>query len=92
MVVAATWTFLSNHAHVLVCLAHDSNARLRDMAAKVGITERRVNGIIADLEQAGIVTVTKVGRRNTYAINRSARLRHPIESHKTVGDLLKGTT
>lgn len=85
-----SWTFLSNHAHVLVCLAADPNSRLRDIAAEVGITERRVNGILADLEGAGIVTVFKSGRRNSYKIDRRARLRHPLESHKTVGDLLKG--
>lgn len=84
------WTFLSNHAHVLVCLAADPDSRLRDIAAEVGITERRVNGILADLEGAGIVTVFKSGRRNSYKIDRRARLRHPLESHKTVGDLLKG--
>ncbi len=81
---------MSNHAHVLVCLAADPNSRLRDIAAKVGITERRVNGILADLEQAGIVTVFKTGRRNSYKVERRARLRHPLEAHKSVGDLLKG--
>lgn len=85
-----TWTFLSNHAHVLVCLAADPNTRVRDVAAEVGITERRVNGILADLEEAGIITVYKSGRRNSYEIDRKARLRHPLEAHKTVGDLLKG--
>ncbi|MFZ9083414.1 MAG: helix-turn-helix transcriptional regulator, partial [Ilumatobacteraceae bacterium] len=84
------WTFLSNHAHVLVCLAADPNSRLRDIAAEVGITERRVNGILADLEQAGIITVFKTGRRNSYKVERRARLRHPLEAHKSVGDLLKG--
>lgn len=87
---ARTWTFLSNHAHVLVCLAADPNTRVRDIAAEVGITERRVNGILADLEEAGIITVYKTGRRNSYEIDRKARLRHPLEAHKTVGDLLKG--
>ncbi len=85
-----TWTFLSNHAHVLVCLAADPDTRVRDIAAEVGITERRVNAIIGDLESAGIITVYKSGRRNSYEIDRKARLRHPLESHKTVGDLLKG--
>ena len=85
-----TWTFLSNHAHVLVCLAANPDSRLRDIASEVGITERRVNGILADLEGAGIVTVFKSGRRNSYKIDRRARLRHPLEAHKTVGDLLKG--
>lgn len=87
---ARNWTFLSNHAHVLVCLAADPNTRVRDIAAEVGITERRVNGILADLEEAGIITVYKSGRRNSYEIDRKARLRHPLEAHKTVGDLLKG--
>lgn len=87
---ARTWTFLSNHAHVLVCLAADPDTRVRDIAAEVGITERRVNGILADLEEAGIITVYKSGRRNSYEIDRRARLRHPLEAHKTVGDLLKG--
>lgn len=85
-----TWTFLSNHAHVLVCLAADPDTRVRDIAAEVGITERRVNAILGDLESAGIITVYKSGRRNSYEIDRKARLRHPLESHKTVGDLLKG--
>lgn len=87
---ARSWTFLSNHAHVLVCLAADPDTRVRDIAAEVGITERRVNGILADLENAGIITVYKSGRRNSYEIDRRARLRHPLEAHKTVGDLLKG--
>lgn len=87
---ARTWTFLSNHAHVLVCLAADPDTRVRDIAAEVGITERRVNGILSDLEDAGIITVYKTGRRNSYEIDRKARLRHPLEAHKTVGDLLKG--
>ena len=85
-----TWTFLSNHAHVLVCLAADPDSRVRDIALEVGITERRVNGILTDLQQARIITVYKSGRRNSYEINRRARLRHPLEAHKTVGDLLKG--
>ena len=83
------WTFLSNHAHVIVCLAHEPDSRIRDVAELVGITERTVTAIIADLDEAGIVTVEKVGRRNRYRINRRARLRHPLEEHKTVGDLLR---
>jgi len=90
-VVAASgdWNFLSNHAHVLVCLARDPEARLRDIAADVGITERRVSSIVTDLEAEGVVKIGRVGRRNTYTINRRARLRHPLESHQTVGDLLR---
>ncbi len=83
------WTFLSNHAHVLVCLAGDPSIRHRDIATEVGVTERTVVAIIADLEDAGVLTVHKSGRRNTYQINRKAKLRHPLESSKSVGDLLK---
>lgn len=83
------WTFLSNHAHVIVCLALEPDSRIRDMADRVGVTERTVTGIIADLEDAGILSIEKVGRRNRYRINRRARLRHPLEEHKTVGDLLR---
>lgn len=82
------WTLLSNHGHVLMCIAADPDIRLRDIAERVGITERAVSGIVNDLEQAGIVRRVKVGRRNTYEIVRSARLRHPIESDHYVGDLI----
>ena len=86
------WTFLSNHAHVLVCLDRDPEARLRDIATEVGVTERTANTIVGDLVEAGVLTVTKVGRRNQYRIDRSARLRHPLEATKTVGDLLRGVS
>ena len=89
MAVVDDWTFLSNHAHVLVCLARNSEARLRDIALDVGITERRVSSIVTDLEAEGVIRISRVGRRNTYSINRRARLRHPLESHQTVGDLLR---
>ncbi len=89
MASSSEWTFLSNHAHVLVCLARDPVARLRDIAADVGITERRVSSIVADLEAEGVVKINRVGRRNTYTVNRRARLRHPLESHQSVGDLLR---
>jgi len=89
MVDKPDWTFLSNHGHVAVCLARDPEGRLRDIADQVGITERRVAAIIAELEAAGIVSRKRVGRRNSYTVNRKAKLRHPVESHRTVGDLLK---
>jgi DNA-binding Lrp family transcriptional regulator len=82
------WTFLSNHAHVLVCLALDPDARLRDVAASVGITERAVQKIVTDLEQAGIIVRERAGRRNRYRLHLEVPLRHPLESHKTVGVLL----
>ncbi len=83
-----TWTFLSNHTHVLVCLTDDPNARQRDIAARIGITERAVSGIIADLETDGYLQRERVGRRNRYRVLRRGRLRHPLESHYTVGHLL----
>ena len=86
---AGGWTFLTNHAHVLVCLAADPEARLRDVAERVGITERAVQGIVADLEAAGVVTRVRAGRRNHYTIHGERPLRHPLESHRTVGALLK---
>jgi hypothetical protein len=82
------WTFFSNYGHVLVCLARNREARLRDVAAQVGITERAVQKIVRDMQDAGILTVTKQGRCNRYRINRRKSLRHPLESHCTVGKLL----
>jgi DNA-binding MarR family transcriptional regulator len=85
---ARHWTFLSNHAHVLVCLAQDPDARLRDVALSVGITERAVQKIVSDLEAAGVVTRERAGRRNSYRLRLDVPLRHALESHKTVGTLL----
>jgi DNA-binding Lrp family transcriptional regulator len=82
------WTFLSNHAHVLVCLALDPDARLRDVALSVGITERAVQKIVSDLEEAGAILRERAGRRNSYRLNLDVPLRHALESHKTVGTLL----
>jgi DNA-binding IscR family transcriptional regulator len=82
------WTFLSNHAHVLVCLAIDPDARLRDVAQGVGITERAVQKIVGDLEAAGVLERERSGRRNSYRLNFEAPLRHALESHQTVGVLL----
>ena len=82
------WTFFSNYGHVLVCLARDRQARLRDVAADVGITERAVQKIVRDMQEAGIITVSKQGRCNRYRINRRKSLRHGLESHCSVGKLL----
>lgn len=82
------WTFLSNHGHVLVCLAQNPDARLRDVAQAVGITERAVQKIVSDLEAAGVVIREREGRRNRYWLHTERPLRHPIESHRTVGALL----
>jgi predicted transcriptional regulator len=81
------WTFLSNHGHVLVCLARDPEVRLRDVAERVGITERAAQQIVRDLEQAGYVVKERVGRRNRYVVVRSGRLRHPLEHQVRIGEL-----
>jgi len=82
------WTFFSNYGHVLVCLARNREVRLRDVATEVGITERAVQKIVRDLQDAGYLTISKQGRCNRYRINRRKTLRHELESHCTVGKLL----
>lgn len=82
------WTFLTNHMHILVVLAREPDLRIRDMAVEVGITQRAVQRILAELTEAKILKVSKDGRRNRYTINRRTRLRHPLESRHTVGELL----
>ncbi|MEU5094525.1 transcriptional regulator [Streptomyces sp. NPDC020996] len=82
------WTFLTNHARVLITLARDPESRLRDVAGLIGITERAVQLIVADLEAAGYLTRTRVGRRNRYTIDPTVALRHPAEADHPVGDLL----
>ena len=83
------WTFFSNHAHVLLCLARDPSLRLRDVSSVVGITERAVQKIVADLEAGGVLQRKREGRRNRYTIRPDVPLRHPIEAHCRVGDLLR---
>ena len=85
---SADWNFFSNYAHVLVCLAENPDARLRDVAERVSITERTAFRLVTHLEEAGILMRVKDGRRNSYIIDTNERLRHPIESHCTVGELL----
>lgn len=82
------WTFLSNHAHVLLVIARDPEIRLRDVAVCVGITERAVQRIVADLEAGGYLTRERTGRRNHYRLHPDVPLRHPIERHKTVAELM----
>lgn len=82
------WTFLSNHAHVIVLLAMDSDTVLREIAQKIGITERAVQGIISDLEQSGFITRERVGRRNQYKLNLKKPLRHVIENKCTIGEII----
>ncbi len=83
------WTLLTNHAHVLFCLAEDTSARLRDIALRVGITERAVQRNVSDLHEADYIEIHKQGRRNSYKINERKHLRHPIESHATIRELLE---
>lgn len=83
------WTFLTNHAHVLFCIAEDPQVRLRDVALRVGITERAVQRIVADLDGAGYLGITKEGRRNRYRVRFDQPLRHPIERHRNVKDLIE---
>lgn len=82
------WTFFSNHGHVLFCLAADPSALMREVAERVGITERAVQRIVAELVDAGVLLREREGRGNRYEVAKRASLRHPIESHRTVGDLV----
>ena len=83
------WRFMTNHAHVLECIAADHSVRLRDIAATVGITERTAAQIVKDLEQAGYLTRTRVGRNNRYEVHDELPLRHPRHRHHTVGELIR---
>lgn len=82
------WTFLTNHAHVLIVLNGQPGLVLREVALRVGITERAVQRIVQDLEEEGFVRREKVGRQNRYEVITDKPLRHPIEAHRDIGDLL----
>ena len=84
----AGWTFLTNHAHVLILLATDPDLRIRDVAMRVGITERAAQRILHDLVEAGYVTRLRHGRRNTYRLVLDQPLRHPVEADHTVAELV----
>jgi DNA-binding Lrp family transcriptional regulator len=86
---AGTWAFLTNHAHVLLCIARDPRSRARDIARQIGITERATQRILADLIADGYVKRTKVGRRNHYTIDLGGHLRHPVFRDLSVGPLLE---
>ena len=86
------WTFLTNHSHVLLCIAEDPDVLLREVAARVGITERATQRIVAELESAGYLSHEKVGRRNRYKIHRELPLRHPLEDHLEIGAILRVLT
>lgn len=82
-----TWTFLTNHAHVLICIAEEPDIRGRDVASRVGITERAAQAIIAELVAAGYVRRRREGRRNHYSINPDGPMRHPLDKGHTVREL-----
>jgi DNA-binding MarR family transcriptional regulator len=79
---------LSNHGHVLICLAQNPEMRLRDIAIAVGITERAVIRIITELEDGGYVSKERIGRRNRYTVKADRPLRHPLEAHHSVKTIL----
>lgn len=85
----APWTFLTNHSHVLLLIAREPESRMRDLAGRVGITERAVQRIIDELAEGGYLSITKRGRRNVYAVCGEPHLRHPVEEARTVGDLIR---
>lgn len=85
---SSSWVFLTNHAHVLLSVALDPDARARDIADRVGITERAAQRILFDLAATGHISKTKVGRRNRYTVNRQGRLRHPVFQDLEIGPLL----
>ena len=85
---SSPWTFLTNHAHVLIVLHSEPNLVLREVALQVGITERAVQRIVQELEEEGFLTRERVGRRNHYQINTDRHLRHPVESHCTIDQVI----
>ncbi|HEY3577482.1 MAG TPA: winged helix-turn-helix domain-containing protein [Gaiellaceae bacterium] len=84
-----TWTFLTNHAQVLLCLAEEPDIRLRDVAGRVGITERATQRILAELVEAGYVKTERVGRRNRYTVDRRHAMRHSAQLGHDIGTLLE---
>lgn len=84
----AKWSFLTNHARVLICIAHDPGVRLRDIAAALGITERSAYAIVTDLVEAGYIVKDKDGRRNRYQIQEHLPLRESVGRERTIGEVL----
>lgn len=83
------WTLLTNHGRILLLIAREPNARIRDLAVGAGVTERTAQTIVTDLEHAGYITKERSGRRNTYVVNRQQPFRHQAESGHTVGELIE---
>jgi DNA-binding Lrp family transcriptional regulator len=84
-----SWTFFTNHTHVLVFLELYGSSTIKDLAISIGITERAVQNIIYDLEENKVISKTKVGRNNEYSIDKNIKLRHPLEKNCSIGDILK---
>ena len=85
----AEWTFLTNHAHALVCIARDPGLRLRDVAEQVGVTERAAQRIVSELVDAGYMERIREGRRNSYRVRPERPLRHPLEHGHHIGEILE---
>ncbi|MDC8974356.1 helix-turn-helix transcriptional regulator [Mycobacterium marinum] len=83
------WTFLTNHGHVLLCVSVSGHLTARELSMRIGITERSVQTILADLTDEGYLIKSKDGRRNVYTLNPKGRLRHPLEASHTVGELIE---
>jgi DNA-binding transcriptional ArsR family regulator len=84
-----SWTFLTNHAHVLLCFARDPEMRLRDVAVEVGVTERAAQRIVTELVEAGYLERSREGRRNRYRLHPEQPLRHPLDQEHVVGEILR---
>ena len=85
----STWTFLSNHGHVLVHINRNPDSKVKEIADAVGITERSALSILADLEESGYISVERVGRRNSYRVNTNKNFRHPMEAQQPISALLR---
>ena len=85
----STWTFLSNHGHVLVHINRNPDSKVKEIADAVGITERSALSILADLEEAGYISVERVGRRNSYRVTTNKNFRHPMEAQQPISALLR---
>ena len=84
-----TWTFLTNYSHVLLAISKTPGIKVREIAELVGVTERAVLKIISELSDAGFISIEKIGRENRYSVTSDVPLRHPLEQHRTVSELLE---
>ena len=83
------WTYLTNHTHAIITLLREPDIRVRELAIEVGITERAILRILGELQAGGVVIKTREGRRNHYEVNLDAPLRHPLEAHCSLRELVK---